>query len=140
MRILPHRTWSFIESSDIVCISTITSTAIKAYRMGKRVRALYIPVIMGGAHPTFLPDEAMDYADFVIRGEGENALVELLEHMDKGFPNLERHQRTFLQGSGRENCPQPCRTIFLKTSTAFPRPISPLSMTGPRRIPILSPH
>ena len=81
--------WSFIESSDIVCISTITSTAIRAYRMGKRVRALYIPVIMGGAHPTFLPDEAMDYADFVIRGEGENPLVELLEHMDKGFPNLE---------------------------------------------------
>jgi radical SAM superfamily enzyme YgiQ (UPF0313 family) len=80
--------WSFIESSDIVCISTITSTAIKAYRMGKRVRALHIPVIMGGAHPTFLPDEAMDYADFVIRGEGENALVELLEHMDKGVPHL----------------------------------------------------
>ena len=24
--------WSFIENSDIVCISTITSTAIKAYR------------------------------------------------------------------------------------------------------------
>jgi hypothetical protein len=27
--------WSFIESSDIVCISTITSTAIRAYKMGK---------------------------------------------------------------------------------------------------------
>ena len=25
--------WSFIESSDIVCISTITSTALKAYKM-----------------------------------------------------------------------------------------------------------
>ena len=81
--------WSFIESSDIVCISTITSTAIKAYSIGKRLRALHIPVIMGGAHPTFLPDEALDYADFVVRGEGENALVELLEHMDKGVPNLE---------------------------------------------------
>jgi hypothetical protein len=27
--------WSFIESSDIVCISSITSTAIRAYKMGK---------------------------------------------------------------------------------------------------------
>jgi len=81
--------WSFIESSDIVCISTITSTAINAYSIGKRMRELHIPVIMGGAHPTFLPDEALDYADFVVRGEGENALVELLEHMDKGVPHLE---------------------------------------------------
>ena len=80
--------WSFIESSDIVCISTITSTAIKAYGMGKRLRSLSIPVIMGGAHPTFLPDEALEYADFVIRGEGEHSLVELLEYMDKGAPAL----------------------------------------------------
>ncbi len=80
--------WSFIEGSDIVCISTITSTAIKAYRMGKRLKALNIPVIMGGAHPTFLPDEALEYADFVIRGEGEHSLVELLEHMDRGVPAL----------------------------------------------------
>ena len=67
--------WSFIESSDLVCISTITSTAIKAYKMGERLKALGMPVIMGGAHPTFLPDEALEYADFVIRGEGEHSLV-----------------------------------------------------------------
>ena len=80
--------WSFIKSSDIVCISTVTSTAIKAYRIGKRLKALNIPVVMGGAHPTFLPDEALEYADFVIRGEGEYSLVELLEYMEKGVPKL----------------------------------------------------
>ena len=80
--------WSFIKSSDLVCISTVTSTAIKAYRIGKQLKALNIPVIMGGAHPTFLPDEALEYADFVIRGEGEHSLVELLEYMDKGVPAL----------------------------------------------------
>jgi len=80
--------WSFIESSDIVCISTITSTAIKAYKIGEHLKALRIPVIMGGAHPTFLPREALEYADFVIRGEGEHSLVELLEYMDKGNPVL----------------------------------------------------
>ena len=41
-----------------------------------------------GAHPTFLPDESLEYADFVIRGEGEYALVELLEYMEKGIPAL----------------------------------------------------
>jgi radical SAM superfamily enzyme YgiQ (UPF0313 family) len=80
--------WSFIESSDVVCISTITSTAIKAYAMGKRFKALGMPVIMGGAHPTFMPDESLEYADFVIRGEGEHSLVELLEHLERGIPAL----------------------------------------------------
>ncbi|MFZ5906536.1 MAG: B12-binding domain-containing radical SAM protein [Nitrospirota bacterium] len=80
--------WSFIENSDLVCISTITSTAIKAYSMGARLKALGIPVVMGGAHPTFLPDESLEYADFVIRGEGEHSLIELLQHMEKGTPAL----------------------------------------------------
>jgi radical SAM superfamily enzyme YgiQ (UPF0313 family) len=80
--------WSFIESSDLVCISTITSTAIKAYSIGERLKTLGIPVIMGGAHPTFLPDESLQYADFVIRGEGEHSLVELIEHLEKGRPAL----------------------------------------------------
>ncbi len=80
--------WSFIESSDLVCISTITSTAIKAYGMGERLKAMGMPVIMGGAHPTFLPDESLEYADFVIRGEGEHSLIELLEHLEKGTPAL----------------------------------------------------
>lgn len=80
--------WSYIENSDIVCISTITSTAPRAYTIGKRLKAMGIPVVMGGAHPTFLPEESLEYADFVIRGEGEHSLVELLEHLEKGTPAL----------------------------------------------------
>jgi radical SAM superfamily enzyme YgiQ (UPF0313 family) len=80
--------WLYIENSDLVCISIITPTAIKSYKFGKRLKSLGIPVIMGGAHPTFLPDEALEYADFVIRGEGEHSLVELVEYMEKGTPAL----------------------------------------------------
>jgi radical SAM superfamily enzyme YgiQ (UPF0313 family) len=53
--------WSFIENSDLVCISTITSTAIKSYKLAKRLKSLGISLIMGGVHPTFLPDEALQY-------------------------------------------------------------------------------
>ncbi len=70
--------------SDIVCISTITSTAPRAYEIAKRFTSRGIPVVMGGAHPTALPDEALDYADYVVRGEGEEAIVELFEALDKG--------------------------------------------------------
>jgi len=69
-------------SADIVGISTITSTAPRAYSIADELRERGVPVVMGGAHPTFLPDEALEHADFVVRGEGEEAIVELLEALD----------------------------------------------------------
>jgi radical SAM superfamily enzyme YgiQ (UPF0313 family) len=113
--------WSFIESSDLVCISTITSTAIRAYRIGKRLKAIGIPVIMGGAHPTFLPDEALEYADFVIRGEGEHSLVELLEHMEKGAPALTGIKGLSYRDRGGRNVHNPCRE-FIKDLDNLPEP------------------
>ncbi|RJP15265.1 MAG: radical SAM protein [Candidatus Abyssobacteria bacterium SURF_5] len=73
-------------ASDLVGISTITSTAPRAYALADEVRAKGVKVVMGGAHPTFLADEAMEHADFVIRGEGEEALVELLDAVDGKRP------------------------------------------------------
>lgn len=80
--------WSFIENSDIVCISTITSTALRAYHTAQRLRKLGIFVIMGGVHPSFLPDEAIEYSDYVVRGEGEQSLLELIDFIEKGYPKL----------------------------------------------------
>jgi radical SAM superfamily enzyme YgiQ (UPF0313 family) len=113
--------WSFIENSDLVCISTITSTAIKAYRMAKRLKALDIPVIMGGTHPTFMPDEVLEYADFVIRGEGEHALVELLEYLEKGTPALMGIRGlSYREGDGRK-VHNPSRE-FIEDLDSFPEP------------------
>jgi len=84
--------WKFIESSDFVCISTLTSTAIRAYSLSKRLKAKGIPVIMGGAHPTFMPEEALQYADFVVRGEGDFTLPELMSCLDCGSPAIETIQ------------------------------------------------
>ncbi|MBI4849423.1 MAG: B12-binding domain-containing radical SAM protein [Nitrospirae bacterium] len=44
-----------------------------------------IPVIWGGLHVILKPDECIKYADYVCGGEGENAVVALLEYLrDKG--------------------------------------------------------
>jgi radical SAM superfamily enzyme YgiQ (UPF0313 family) len=80
--------WSYIENSDIVCISTITSTSRRAYRIADRIRKKGIPVVMGGAHPSFLPEEAMEHADYVVRGEGDVTLPELIDYFEKGTPDI----------------------------------------------------
>ena len=113
--------WSFIECSDLVCISTITSTAIKAYRMAKRLKAQDIPVIIGGTHPTFLPDEALEYADFVIRGEGEHALVELLGYLEKGTPALSGIRGLSYRDRDGRNVHNPSRE-FIEDLDSLPEP------------------
>jgi radical SAM superfamily enzyme YgiQ (UPF0313 family) len=80
--------WSYIENSDIVCISTITSTTLRAYEIADRMRKRKIPVIMGGAHPSFMPGEALEHADYVVRGEGDLTLPELVEYLETGTPKL----------------------------------------------------
>ncbi|GER93008.1 B12-binding domain-containing radical SAM protein [hot springs metagenome] len=84
--------WSFIENSDIVCISTITSTAIRAYEVADRLRRIGITVIIGGAHPSFMPDEALEHADYVVRGEGDHTLAELIECIKNDRYSLESIQ------------------------------------------------
>lgn len=73
-----------VYASDLVGISTTTSTAPEAYRIARRVREAGIPVVIGGTHVTFLPDEALAHADFCIRGEGEETLPELIDALDTG--------------------------------------------------------
>lgn len=93
--------WSSIDRSDVVCISTITSTAPRAYSVADRLRAEGIPVIMGGPHPTFLPEEALRHADYVVRGEGDETLPELLASLSAGRPALDTVQGiSFKDASG----------------------------------------
>ncbi len=71
--------WNDVLSSDLVGISTTTSTVVRAYRYAQRVRDAGIPVVMGGPHVTFLAKEAMDFCDYVVRNEGEETLAELVD-------------------------------------------------------------
>ncbi len=74
--------WKAFEDADIIGISTITSTAPRAYYFADKFRALGKTVIMGGPHPTFMPDEALEHSDFVVRGEGEDTLPELIHALE----------------------------------------------------------
>ena len=85
--------YDLVAASDLVGISTITSTAPRAYAIADRVRAMGVPVLMGGPHVTYLTEEALEHADFVIRGEGESALMAFIDAWERGrdfsaVPNL----------------------------------------------------
>lgn len=62
-----------------VGIGALTSQVNDALVLGKHIRGhLKIPLIYGGMHFTVFPEEGLHYADIVVRGEGENALLEIL--------------------------------------------------------------
>lgn len=71
---------------DYVATSAITSTtpdALKILKTAKEINS-NIVTILGGVHPSFMYKEALanDYVDFVVRGEGEETLKELLTALE----------------------------------------------------------
>jgi radical SAM superfamily enzyme YgiQ (UPF0313 family) len=71
-------------SADLVGISAITSTAPQSYRLADRVREAGGIAVLGGTHTSFMPEEGLQHADFVVRGEGEFAFQELVEAIERG--------------------------------------------------------
>ncbi len=78
----------FDEKVDMVGITTITSTAPRAYEIADEFRKRKVPVIMGGIHPSVLPNEASLHADAVVIGEAEGVMDRLLEDFRSG--NLQK--------------------------------------------------
>lgn len=65
--------------ADAVGISTITSTAPRAYEMARQIRKAGIPVFMGGPHVSFMPDEALNYCNYVLKGEAEESILPFMQ-------------------------------------------------------------
>jgi len=103
--------WSLLENADMICISSISSTATRAFQLAERFRKLGIPVVLGGVHSTFLPDESLSYADYVVRGEGEETLVELIEHLGAGKP-LDSIRGLSFRNSSNEIVHNPSRELI----------------------------
>jgi radical SAM superfamily enzyme YgiQ (UPF0313 family) len=66
--------WQGIDAfrPDVVGISFMTMYALRAYQIADRIKKERgLTVVMGGAHPTAMPEEALQHSDCVIRGEAE---------------------------------------------------------------------
>ena len=77
--------WDRIAESDLICLSCLSAGAGKTYRLAAEIRRkLGIPTIIGGTHATYLPDACLEYCDYVVLGEGDETIVELVETLARG--------------------------------------------------------
>jgi radical SAM superfamily enzyme YgiQ (UPF0313 family) len=71
-------------SADLVGMTAITGTALRAYQIADELRARGHTVVLGGVHPTLLPHEAAAHADAVVTGYAEQAWPQLLRDYAAG--------------------------------------------------------
>jgi radical SAM superfamily enzyme YgiQ (UPF0313 family) len=86
-----YQTIDFNTKADLIGISCMTTDAPRAYEIATEFHRREKTVVLGGCHPSTLPDEAKQYADAVLIGEAELNWRKLLE--DKENNNLKPFYR-----------------------------------------------
>ena len=70
--------------ADLVGISAMTSYVNRGYEIADQFRTRGVPVVMGGVHPSFMPQEALKHCDAVVIGEVELVIDRLLDDLSHG--------------------------------------------------------
>jgi radical SAM superfamily enzyme YgiQ (UPF0313 family) len=70
--------------TNLVALSVHTFAARRAYGLADRYRRQGIPVVLGGYHPTFRPEEALQRADAVVAGHAEGPWEKVLQDAARG--------------------------------------------------------
>jgi len=97
---------------DLVGITVLTELAPRAYRIADAYRQKGVKVVMGGIHPTVLPDEALGHADAVVVGEAEGVWPRLVSDAASG-----QMQKTYRAGklTDLRGLPKPRRDLLPAT-------------------------
>lgn len=72
------------QPTDLAALTVETYTARRAYQIAADYRRRGVPVVMGGHHPTVRPEEALQFADAVVRGDAERVWSTLLRDAAEG--------------------------------------------------------
>lgn len=81
------------DEPDLVVIQVYITSAYRAYALADHYRAKGAYVCLGGLHVTSLPDEAMQHADSIFLGPGEDIWPQFLADYRAGNP-ARRYQST----------------------------------------------
>ena len=72
------------EPIDLAAITVETFTARRAYEIASEYRQRGVPVILGGIHPTLIPEEAKKHCDSVYTGDAEHLWPKVLDDVRRG--------------------------------------------------------
>ncbi len=64
---------------SVIGITATTAVANSAYKIATLLKKFGATVVLGGVHPTVMPEEALNYADIVVCGEGERVLLDIVK-------------------------------------------------------------
>jgi len=99
--------------ADLVGLTVITGTAMRAYELAAKIRARGIPVVLGGPHVTLVPEDSQPHADAIVVGYAEESWPELLRDFAAGRMRRRYDQRP---GLTLENLPFPRRDLLPRGS------------------------
>jgi radical SAM superfamily enzyme YgiQ (UPF0313 family) len=98
----------FDEPTDLVALSVETYTAKRSYQIASEFRRRGVPVVMGGFHPTLVPEEASEYAESIVIGEAEGLWPKVIADFRGG-----QLRRVYRQGKRPAlSGVRPARSIF----------------------------
>ncbi|OKY78842.1 MAG: Radical SAM superfamily enzyme [Candidatus Methanohalarchaeum thermophilum] len=116
------------KNPDLVGISAQTESLPNALKIADKIKDIDkgIDIALGGPHPTLKPKEVLsnEYVDYVVVGEGEKTILELLKHIDNQENNLEEIKGLAYSNKGNfclnerrdpldpSNLPWPARNLF----------------------------
>ncbi len=77
--------WDRILESDLICISALTPSANKVYRLVEEIRSRRkIPIVIGGTHATYFTESCLEYCDYAVIGEGDETIIDLVQTLSNG--------------------------------------------------------
>jgi len=99
---------------DIVGITSVTSSANRAYQLAEYWRNRGAYVIIGGHHATLMSDEVSKYADTVFCGVAENTFPIFMNDFVSGVQKKIYKDSDYLKESSFYNLPVPKRGLLKK--------------------------
>jgi radical SAM superfamily enzyme YgiQ (UPF0313 family) len=98
------------EACDLAAITAMTPLAPRGYEIAEQYRRKGVKVVMGGIHPTWLPEEAIAHCDAVVIGEADEVWAEVVRdaahgHLKRFYQQKERTDLSLLPLPRRELLP-----------------------------------
>jgi anaerobic magnesium-protoporphyrin IX monomethyl ester cyclase len=79
-----------VAKANFVGLTATSGEIVDAKRIARQVKTYYgkqVVTIVGGAHPSLLPEDCINHFDCVVVGEGEKSILEIVENGARGLVN-----------------------------------------------------